>query len=103
MGIVKDILSEERQRLLSLKRRYEKQLAELPKGSISNKKRGNREYCYLAYRDGKKVCFEYIGAVDSEAARNMENQVRRRRAIVEKLKQVAENVKEVERGLRGSR
>ncbi len=97
------ILEEEKRRLLSLKALYEQQLSELPKGSLSRKKRWNREYIYLAYRKSDKVKFEYVGPVDSEAARKTEAKVRRRKELEEKLSQVEENLADVERGLRGRR
>ena len=103
MAIVFDILEEEKRRLLSLKARYKQQLSELPKGSLSRKKRWNREYLYLAYRESDKVKFEYIGPVDSDAAQEAEATVRRRKALEEKLSQVEENLADVERGLRGRR
>lgn len=103
MAMVFDILEEEKRRLLSLKGRYEQQLSELPKGSISRKKRWNREYLYLAYRQSDKVKFEYIGPVDSEAAEEVGAKVRRRKDLEEKLSQVEDNLADVERGLRGKR
>lgn len=103
MAMVFDILEEEKRRLLSLKTRYVQQLSELPKGSLSRKKRWNREYLYLAYRESGKVKFEYIGAVDSDAAQEAEAKVRRRKGLEEKLCQVRENLADVERGLRGKR
>ena len=103
MAMVFDILEEEKRRLRSLKARYEQQLSELPKGSLSRKKRWNREYLYLAYRESGKVKFEYIGPVDSDAAQEAEANVLRRKALEEKLSQVEENLADVERGLRGRR
>lgn len=101
--MVFDILEEEKRRLLSLKARYEQQLSELPKGSISRKKRWKREYLYLAYRESDRVKFEYIAPVDSEVAREVEAKVRRRKDLEQKLSQVEENLAHVERGLRGKR
>ena len=103
MAMVFDILDEEKRRLLDLKARYEQQLSELPKGSLSKKKRWNREYLYLAYRKSGKVKFEYIGPANSEVAQNVESMVQRRKALEEKLSQVNKNLSDVERGLRGKR
>lgn len=103
MAMVFDILQEEKRRLLSLKARYEQQLSELPKGSLSKKKRWNREYLYLAYRQSGKVKFEYVGPVDSDAAQEAQEKVRRRNILEEKLGQVEKNLADVERGLRGKR
>ncbi|SIQ27338.1 hypothetical protein SAMN05920897_10682 [Alkalispirochaeta americana] len=103
MAMVFAILEEEKRRLLSLKARYERQLSELPKGSLSRKKRWNREYLYLAYRESDKVKFEYVGPVDSDAAQEVKAKVRQRKVLEEKLSQVEDNLADVERGLRGKR
>lgn len=103
MAMVFDVLEEEKQRLLSLEAKYRKQLSELPKGAVSRKRRGNREYLYLAYRESGKVKFEYVGPVDSEGAQEVEVQVRRRKNLEQKLSQVEEYLANVERGLRGKR
>lgn len=103
MGIVEDMLSEERSRLLELEKFYVKQISRLPRGSISMKRRGSREYCYLAYRDGRKVRFDYVGGASSEAASKLQAQIRKRREIEKKLERVVKNLREIERGLRGVR
>ena len=103
MAMVFDILEEERERLLSLRQLYENEIAELPRGSLSKKKRWNREYVYRAFRESGRVKFEYVGPVGSEAAEELAAQVERRRGLEGKLKKVRENLKQVERGLRGRR
>ena len=101
MAIVHDILEDERNRLLELIERYGDQLAELPRGSISIKKRRGRDYCYLAFRDGDKVRFEYLGLPESEAVAECKSFLSRRKEIEAKLKQVKHSLQEVERSLRG--
>jgi hypothetical protein len=103
MALVFDILDEERRRLLTLKARYERQLAELPKGTLSRKRRWNREYLYIAYRESGKVRFAYVGPINSDAARDAEAKVRRRQDLEEKLRHVEGNLAHIERGLRGRR
>lgn len=103
MALVFDILEEEKRRLVSLRVKCEQQLKEFPKGAISRKKRGHREYLYLAYRQSGKVKFEYVGVVGSEAAQEVEARVRRRKDLEQKLNQVEEILADVERGLRGRR
>ncbi len=103
MALVFDVLEEEKHRLVSLRAKYEQQLQAFPKGTISRKKRGNREYLYLAHRRSGKVKFEYVGPVGSEVAQEAELQVQRRKDLEQKLSQVEENLADVERGLRGKR
>ena len=101
--MVFDILEEEKRRLLRLKRRYEQQLSELPRGTPSWKRRWKREYLYLAYRESGKVKFHYVGPAGSEAAQDMEAKVQERKNLEQQLSRVEENLAEVERGLRGKR
>jgi len=103
MAMVFDILEEEKKRLIILKEKYERKIFLLPKGSISRKKRWNREYIYLAYREADKIKFEYIGPVDSEAAKDLSEKIDQRKNLENKLQQVNKNLKDVERGLRGKR
>lgn len=103
MAMVFDILEEERKRLISLKEKYKRQLSGLPKGSLSRKKRWNREYVYLAYRESGKIKFDYIGPVDSEAVKELSDKIDQRKELEDKLQQVNKNLIDVERGLRGKR
>ena len=101
--MVFDVLDEERRRLQALKQLYEKEIAQLPRGSLSKKKRWNKEYVYRAFRESGRVKFEYVGPVGSEAAEEIAGQIERRRGLEDQLKTVRENLKEVERGLRARR
>jgi len=101
MSTVSDILKEERRRLLELKARYEHELNQLPKGSIAYKRRWKKEYCYRAYRHENRVKFEYLGQPHSDAVKTMTQQIARRKSLESKLKQVKDNLQEVDRGLRG--
>jgi hypothetical protein len=103
MAIVFEILEDERRRLVELKESYERRIAELPRGSLSRKKRWNKDYCYLAYREAGKVKFDYIGPADSEAVEEMVGRVEQRKTIEKKLREVLDNLDQVERGLRGQR
>ncbi|MCK4513838.1 MAG: hypothetical protein KAU31_01205 [Spirochaetaceae bacterium] len=101
MAIIHDILEDERKRLLELKKRYEDQLADLPKGTISIKERRGRDYCYLAFRDGDKVRFKYLGLPESQAVAEAKSALSQRKDIEANLKQVRQSLQEVERSLRG--
>ncbi len=100
MGYVKNILQEEHDRLQALCHKYSDIIDSLPKGTISIKKRNKREYLYLASRQEGRVKFNYIGSVDSEDARNIMEQVTRRKSYKQKLKQVKDDIKEIEKAIR---
>jgi len=97
MSVVVDVINEEAERLKSLIRLYDDKIAVLPKGSISEKPRGNRIYCYLAYRDGGKVKFEYIGSKDSDKVMVLRSQIDERKKYEGKRRESLKNLKQIER------
>ena len=101
MSYIKNIMQEEHQRLQALYQKYMDEIDALPKGSVSIKKRNKNEYLYLANRRNGKVKFDYIGAVASENARKILEQVKFRKDYELKLKQVKGDLNEIERVLRG--
>lgn len=74
MSYIYNLLQQEEKRISNLIRQYEIQLAELPKGKIRERCRGNRVYYYLAYRNGNKVVNDYIGA-DSNKLNAIQEQI----------------------------
>ncbi len=100
MSILQDVLEEENQRLLRAKAHYERLLQDLPKGSLSIKKRTYGEYAYLAYRDADKhVVFKYIGKAGSEAVQFVEEQIKKRKQLQEQKKEVEFQIVQVTRSL----
>lgn len=103
MSIVQDILIDERKRLEILIDKYYDELKGYPKGSLSRKKRGNSFYVYLAYRNGKRVIFQYIGKDDSDPVKELRLRIKKRKELENKIKKVESDLKEVKRGLRGNK
>ena len=103
MSIIKGILEEEFVRLEDLCVFYEKKLSEFPRGSISVKMRRGQSYIYLAYREDKKVKFEYVGKDVPDVRNALDARLRQRKEYQFKLRQAKENLKEVRRSLRGKR
>lgn len=103
MAVVIDILDNERGRLVKLLSKYESQLSELPRGSISIKKRGKREYAYLAHREKRKVVFDYVGPAGSAAVDELRDLVNMRKTLENKIRQAKDNLRVVERSLRAGR
>jgi hypothetical protein len=71
MGVIKDVLKEELENSLRMKRNYERELAKLPKGSLIKKRVKGHVYFYLVKRENGKVKFIYKGKKipDSEIKR----------------------------------
>jgi hypothetical protein len=99
MSIVKDILRDERNRLVLLKDQIEEQILSLPKGSLSRKKRNNRFYYYLAYRKGDKVIFKYVGKDNSPEIASLEQDIKKRRKLEKRLREIKADLKDIKRGL----
>ncbi|MBF0430457.1 MAG: hypothetical protein HQK83_04220 [Fibrobacteria bacterium] len=99
MSILKDVLVEERDRLVALIKQYGKEMALLPKGSLSVKKIRNGLYAYRAFREKYKVCFEYLGSVESEKALKFKEKMEERRNFNSLLKDAKKNLDEVQRML----
>ena len=64
---------------------YERQLADLPKGSLRVKERNEKKYYYLAYRRDGKVVSDYVGS-DEAVIDNLRERIERRRGIESLLK-----------------
>lgn len=60
------ILEKEKQRNEKMRLAYEKRIMELPRGSLMIRELNGRKYCYLRYRDGKKVIQKYAGTIEQE-------------------------------------
>ena len=101
MSYIINIMKEERQRLQALHRKYSDKIDSLPKGTVSIKKRNKNEYLYLASRQEGKVKFDYIGALRSEKARKIMEQMKSRKDYELKLKQVKSDLREIEKVIHG--
>ena len=99
MSIVFDVLQEELDRLKNLYKIYTKKIQVLPKGSISLKKRYNNIYLYLAFRNGYKVKFKYIGKKDSQAASAIAEKVKQRKELEMKIKKIRQEIKRLQKAI----
>lgn len=100
MGIISDILKDEYERLKTLETQYLDKLKDLPKGSLSKRKRSGNTYLYLMYRAGNKVITKYVGRIDSEKSIQLIKQVEKRKQIEEKLRQVKKDLNELKKTIK---
>ena len=87
MNVIEGILAEERQRNLDMQNSYSDEIGKLPKGTVVIKKVGNKEYCYLKYRQGNKFISEYMGHA-AENADKLREQVNKRRYFEKLLREL---------------
>lgn len=102
MNYVAEILKNEKEKLLALKKSYEDMVVGMPKGSIQKKERKNNVYFYLAYRDGKSVKTEYIGDNEAEIIK-IKEQLERRKQIKELISKLNSELKIIDKTLGGAK
>ncbi|MBP7583045.1 MAG: hypothetical protein KBA61_03355 [Spirochaetes bacterium] len=103
MGVVQGVLGDEYERLLLLLKKYEAEVAKLPRGAVSLKTKAGHEYAYLARREKGKVVFTYLGKASSPDVKKMQGAVTKRRDYEAKIKRVKQDIRELERALGRSR
>jgi len=100
MKILNDILQEEIDRLIQLKKAYESEIAKLPKGSLIKKNIKGHKYYYLNYRTGRKQIFKYIGKLSEEELKDLSSKIEERRKLERLSRQVKKDIKEVKKKIK---
>ena len=96
MNVIEGMLAEERQRNLNMQNSYSDEISKLPKGSVVIKKIGNKEYCYLKYRQRDKFISKYMGHA-AENAEKIKDQVNKRRHFEKLLRELKVEYKLISR------
>lgn len=60
------VIEKEKQRNENMRSAYEKRMSDLPRGSLFIRNINGKKYCYLRYREGKKVVQKYAGTIQQE-------------------------------------
>ena len=94
MKVLKNVLEESRDYYLELKKKIERKIKNLPKGSIKERKIYGGKYYYLQYRQGKKVIHKYLGKNKPE---KFIKQIKERKALLRELKEINEALKLINR------
>ena len=89
MNMILTTIVQEKERIEYMLTKYQEEHDRLPKGSISEKKAGDKTYYYLKYRDGKKVVSQYIS----------KSQIDEIRAQIEKRKHIEAMIKSLQEEL----
>ena len=99
MNLIISTVLQEKQRIDYMLTKYQEMLAELPKGTISEKQVKGNTYYYLKYRDGKKIVSKYVGKQEVES---IKEQIDKRRHIEAMIKSLLEEQKLAEKVLEGN-
>ncbi len=87
------VLEKEKQRNENMRLSYEKRILDLPRGSLVIRELNGRKYCYLRYRDGKRVIQKYAGTIEQEEA--IRAKIAERKHLVELLAMLEEESKRI--------
>lgn len=87
------VLEREKQRNENMRIAYEKLISDMPRGSLIIRELNGRQYCYLRYRDGKKVIQKYAGTIDQEEA--LRTKIAERKRLVKLLAMLEEESKRI--------
>jgi hypothetical protein len=78
MNLILSTVQQEKLRIDRMLESYNIEKDKLPKGTLSEKRTGNKTYYYLKYREGKKVVSQYI---PKKSALVIREQIEHRRHI----------------------
>ena len=98
--VIQAVLKDELDRNQRLILRYEKEIENLPKGSVFRRKIGSQEYLYLNYRDGKKVISKFLGKSDSFNTEELVFQLNKRKEYVQLVKKLKIEQAELKKALK---
>lgn len=95
---LKDVLKEQIERNHKNIMAYERKIASMPKGTLHVKKRGDKEYYYLKYRndEGKRID-EYVKSTDVKEIRS---DINRRKEYQKFIKDLKQDIAIAKKGLR---
>ncbi|HLP41417.1 MAG TPA: hypothetical protein VK465_07920 [Fibrobacteria bacterium] len=82
MSILFGVMEEEEERLKQVLLLYGERLEKLPKGSLRLRRRGDKTYVYLQYRDGKRVRTRYVGIEGTSEVKALRKQLMERKAVL---------------------
>ncbi len=97
---IKDMLNEELQNSLQIKNDYEQAIRDLPRGALVRKQIGGRPYFYLAHREGKRVVFDYLGALSDEEIQEHEAAKQSRARYRQRLSEVNKQIRFLQKVIR---
>jgi len=99
--VIKSVLHEELVNSRRMERRYVQVLRRLGKGSLVKKRIGGHAYYYLAMRDEGRVKFRYLGKLSAQDVQARQAQHRQRGQYRRLLREVKQQIRFLERSLRG--
>lgn len=103
MEAIIGVLREELNNSKRLFKNYGLELKKLPKGSLVKKKIHHQDFYYLAYRDGPKVHFEYLGKLANDKIEEFKKNKKKKDQYKKLMKDAKNQIHFIERALSGKR
>ncbi|MCR2035443.1 hypothetical protein [Adlercreutzia mucosicola] len=97
-NIIRDTLLEELERNERSQVIYAREIAVLPRGSVTVRMRAGHPYCYLKFREGDKVITQYVGP-EEKVGDELRGNVERRRSLQDVLKRLRREHAFIEKAL----
>jgi len=97
MGSLQGVLKEEYARLKALEKKYIREIAKLPKGSLQEKRIKGRIYPYWVLSRRSKIHYRYLGNLPENRLRRLKEQLALKRKYMSLLKNVRQNKKQIEK------
>jgi hypothetical protein len=94
MAILDEVLLEEYNRMKKMRFTMKNEMDSLPKGYISNKTIRSKKYCYLQWRQGRKIISQYIPA---SQVNKIERQIEKRAQLKISIREIDDHLKKIER------
>ncbi len=101
MNVLISTLKEELATAKRLELKYLQRIKELPRGSFIARTIHGKQYGYLTFREKGKIKQEYLGSLNKERTNFYKNAMNQRAEYKRKLKNVREQIKIINRALRG--
>ena len=99
--VIKSVLKEELKNSLAMKKSYERELAKLPKGSLTKKIIKGHAYYYLQVRENGKGRFIYMGKLLDKDIKKYEEAKQYRAKYRKLLSEVKKQITFLQKALRG--
>ena len=98
--VIRTVLEEELARNLKMQNAYTNELNNLPKGIIEFVERNGHRYCYLKFRDGKRVIRKYLGKFENTDIESLRKSIERRKYFSNVLKDLKNEEDEIKKALK---
>jgi len=99
VDIVKGVLEEELRSSIHKRERYLSLIHSLPKGKLSKRKIGRRDYLYLLHREGSRVKNDYVGIPDRDRDKieKLSGEINQRKSYEKALRDLNKKIKYLEK------